>query len=173
MDTSSSSTFTFANCKVLFNMKWNLYKINWDYVVERFNKMEELFGAVILLCFWCFEVNNCRGATQSRPFLLQWKAATSFTDSLLLAGNIRYNPLREQKKPSHVVNKRLIVNSVLRASLAIYQGAQANTTSTEASTSSENVTSRFCEYFSMIQSHHAWKMCSNYPGIKLEPALGT
>ena len=45
--------------------------------------------------------------------------------------------------------------------------------STEARTSSENVTSRFCNHFSIIQSHYAWKMCSNYPGIKLEPALGT
>ena len=26
---------------------------------------------------------------------------------------------------------------------------------------------------SIIQSHYAWKMFSNYPGIKLEPALGT
>ena len=39
--------------------------------------------------------------------------------------------------------------------------------------SSENVTSRFCHHFSIIQTHNAWKMCSNYPGIKLEPALGT
>ena len=45
--------------------------------------------------------------------------------------------------------------------------------STEARTSSENVTWRFCNHFSIIQSHHACKMCSNYPGIKLEPALGT
>ena len=28
-------------------------------------------------------------------------------------------------------------------------------------------------HFSIIQSHFAWKICSNYPGIKLEPALGT
>ena len=42
-----------------------------------------------------------------------------------------------------------------------------------ARTSSENVTSRFCNHFSIIQTHYAWKMCSNYPGIKLEPALGT
>ena len=45
--------------------------------------------------------------------------------------------------------------------------------STEARASSENVTSRFCNHFSVIQSHHACKMCSNYPGIILEPALGT
>ena len=38
---------------------------------------------------------------------------------------------------------------------------------------SENVTSRFCNHFSIIQTHYAWKMCSNYPGIKLEPVLGT
>ena len=44
---------------------------------------------------------------------------------------------------------------------------------TETRTSSENVTSRFCNHFSIIQNHHAYKMCSNYPGIKLEPALGT
>ena len=36
-----------------------------------------------------------------------------------------------------------------------------------------NVTSRFCNHFSIIQTHSAWKMCSNYPGIKLEPALRT
>ena len=45
--------------------------------------------------------------------------------------------------------------------------------STKARTSSENVTSRFCNHFSIIHSRCAWKMCSNYPGIKLEPALGT
>ena len=44
-------------------------------------------------------------------------------------------------------------------------------TSTEARTSSENLTFRFCNHFSIVQSHFAWKMCSNYPGIKLEPAL--
>jgi len=44
---------------------------------------------------------------------------------------------------------------------------------TKARTSSENVTSRFCNHFPIIQTHYAWKMCSNYPGIKLEPALGT
>ena len=43
----------------------------------------------------------------------------------------------------------------------------------KARTSSENVTSRFCNHFSIIQTHYAWKMCSNYPGIKLEPVLGT
>ena len=32
---------------------------------------------------------------------------------------------------------------------------------------------RFCNHFSIIQTRFAWKMCSNYPGIKLEPALGT
>ena len=36
-------------------------------------------------------------------------------------------------------------------------GSCANTTSTEARTSSENVTSLFCNHFSIIQSHHAWK----------------
>ena len=46
-------------------------------------------------------------------------------------------------------------------------------TSKEARTSSENVTSRFCNHFSIIQSHYACKMCFNYLGIKLEPALGT
>ena len=40
-------------------------------------------------------------------------------------------------------------------------------------TSSENVISRFCNHLSIIQSHYAWKMRFNYPGIKLEPALGT
>ena len=34
-------------------------------------------------------------------------------------------------------------------------------------------TSRFCNHFPIIQSHFAWKMCSNYPGIKLVPGLGT
>ena len=61
--------------------------------------------------------------------------------------------------------------SALHASLAIYQGVYANTTSTAARTSSENVTSRFCNHFSIIQSHYACKMCFNYPGIRLEPAL--
>ena len=45
-------------------------------------------------------------------------------------------------------------------------------TAMEARTSSENVTSRFCNQFLVIQSCYAWKMCSNCPGIKLEQALG-
>ena len=45
-----------------------------------------------------------------------------------------------------------------------YKGAQAKTTSTEARTSSENVTSRFCNHFPVIQRHYVCKMCSNYPG---------
>ena len=40
-----------------------------------------------------------------------------------------------------------------------------------AITSSENVTLRFCNNFTIIQSLYTCKMCSNYPGIKLEPAL--
>ena len=50
---------------------------------------------------------------------------------------------------------------------------KANTTSTKARTSSENVTSRFCNHFSIIQTYFVWKMRSKYPGINLEPALGT
>ena len=38
-------------------------------------------------------------------------------------------------------------------------------------TSSENVTSCFCNHFSNFQSHYACKMCPNYPGIQLEPVL--
>ena len=43
--------------------------------------------------------------------------------------------------------------------------------STTARTSSENVTSRFCKRFSIIQNHCACKMCFNCSGIILEPAL--
>ena len=32
---------------------------------------------------------------------------------------------------------------------------------------------RFFNHFSSIQSRYAWKICPNYPEIKLEPALGT
>ena len=46
----------------------------------------------------------------------------------------------------------------------------ANTTSRKARTSSENLTSRFCNHFSIIQNHYVCKMSSNYPGSKLEPA---
>ena len=35
--------------------------------------------------------------------------------------------------------------------------------------SSENVTSRFCNHFSIIQSRYASKMSFNYLGVKLEP----
>ena len=31
----------------------------------------------------------------------------------------------------------------------------------------------FANKMTVIQSHHAWKLCSNYSGIKLEPAPGT
>ena len=31
----------------------------------------------------------------------------------------------------------------------------------------------FCNHLSVIQSHYAWKMRFNYPGIKFEPALAT
>ena len=37
--------------------------------------------------------------------------------------------------------------------------------------SSENVTSRFCNHFSIIQSRYASKMSFNYLGVKLEPLL--
>ena len=37
--------------------------------------------------------------------------------------------------------------------------------------SSENVTSCFFKNFAVIQSHYASKICYNYSGIKLEPAL--
>ena len=53
------------------------------------------------------------------------------------------------------------------------ESLKANTASTEAITSSENVTSRFCNHLAIIQSDYAWKMRFNYSGIKLEPALGT
>ena len=43
--------------------------------------------------------------------------------------------------------------------------------STTARTSSVNVTSRFCNHFSIVQSHYTSKMCSKCPGIKLELAL--
>ena len=46
-----------------------------------------------------------------------------------------------------------------------------NTTSTAVRTSSVNATSRFSNHFLIIQSQYACKMCSNCPGIKLEPAL--
>ena len=51
------------------------------------------------------------------------------------------------------------------------QGTLTNTTPTAVRTSHENVTSRFCNHFSVTQRHYACKMCSNYPGIKLELAL--
>ena len=73
---------------------------------------------------------------------------------------------------SRLLDMRLVIaNSAPCASLAIYQGVYANTTSTAARTASEHVTSRFCNHFSIIQSHYACEVCSNYPGIKLEPAL--
>ena len=56
-------------------------------------------------------------------------------------------------------------------SVLSHEGVYANTMSTAARTSSENVTWRFCNHFLIIQSHYACKMCSKYPGIKLEPAL--
>ena len=34
-------------------------------------------------------------------------------------------------------------------------------------TSTENLTSPFCNNFSIIPSRLAWKMCSNYPVIQL------
>ena len=36
---------------------------------------------------------------------------------------------------------------------------------------SENVTSGFCNHFSIIPSYYACKMCSNYPGVKLVISL--
>ena len=47
----------------------------------------------------------------------------------------------------------------------------ANTTSTTARTTSENVTSHFCNHLSIMPSQYSPKMCSTYPGIILEPAL--
>ena len=50
-------------------------------------------------------------------------------------------------------------------------GSLSKTTSTIARTLSENVTSRFCNHFSIIQSNYACKISCNYPGNTLEPAL--
>ena len=47
-----------------------------------------------------------------------------------------------------------------------------NTTSTKARTSSESVTSRFGNHFSIIQSHYAWKFCSNYPELNWNQLSG-
>ena len=52
-----------------------------------------------------------------------------------------------------------------------YPGIREFTQTRRRRQPSENVTSRFCNHFSITQSHYASKMCSNYPGIKLEPAL--
>ena len=47
----------------------------------------------------------------------------------------------------------------------------ARTTSTTATTSSENITSRFCNNFSIIPIRYACKMYSIQPGIKLISAV--
>ena len=57
-----------------------------------------------------------------------------------------------------------------RSILGIEARVKANTKSTTAR-KFENVTLCFCNYLSIIQSHYACKMCSNYPRIKLEPAF--
>ena len=49
--------------------------------------------------------------------------------------------------------------------------ALAKTTLNAARTSSKNITSCFWNHSSIIESHYACKRCSNYPAIKLEPAL--
>jgi len=43
----------------------------------------------------------------------------------------------------------------------------AMTKTTTASASSENVTFRFSDLFSLILSHLAYDLCTNYPGIKV------
>ena len=51
------------------------------------------------------------------------------------------------------------------------RGAKRWTCGRQQRTWSENVTSRFCNHSSVIHCHYACKMCYNYPGTKLEPAL--
>ena len=66
------------------SVKWKCYLVQYYYSV---------FDALL------------RGITQSRTPPLQSKAAASFSDSSLLVRNIQNNPVREQRKPSHVANK--------------------------------------------------------------------
>ena len=49
--------------------------------------------------------------------------------------------------------------------------AMQNQGITFSETLSENLISRFCDHFSIIQGHYASKMCSNYPGFLLEPPV--
>ena len=51
------------------------------------------------------------------------------------------------------------------------RGAKRWTCGRQQRTWSENVTSRFCNHSSVIHCHYACKMCCNYAGTKLEPAL--
>ena len=62
------------------------------------------------------------------------------------------------------IKKYTYDKSSLSGRFEILESWQANTTA--ARTSSENVTTRFCNPFSIIQSHYACKMCFNYRRIK-------
>ena len=65
-----------------------------------------------------------------------------------------------------------------RGQLAVRKAVSVGSLNKHDVDGSENVIwkchfSRFCNHLSIIQSHYAWKMRFNYPGIKLKPALGT
>ena len=60
--------------------------------------------------------------------------------------------------------RRQILNSLISHIREVKQGRCRSTT---ARTSSENLSTCFCKNFSMILSRLAFKMYSNYPGIKL------
>ena len=95
-----------------------------------------------------------------------------FLNSLIAMG-------RQRKQQRHklmiwlVEWGRITVLHVQHVWCMTYSGifSSAKTTLRTARMSSENVTSHFGNHFSIVQSNFARKMCSNYPGIKLEPAL--
>ena len=126
---------------------------------------------------------NCKeNVTLKLNFALSWVSCDySMLITLCKIGGVHFRLLgtdgvhlkanNERFSPASSRCRQNLKYENFTSSFGRQQGVYANTTSTAARTSSENVTSLFRSHFWIIQSHHGCKVCSNYPGIKLEPAL--
>ena len=116
---------------------------------------------------------NC----QSMRLQITWRSFESLNQVLVLLQKVLVPLISGQKQKKTFARKFLKGMFVYPQDGCNFfvqvhqQEVYANRSSTAARTSTENVTSRVCNHFLIFQSHYTCKMCSNYSGIKLEPAL--
>ena len=106
------------------------------------------------------------GLLISYSTLFSYSTSCSLKSSVSGKGHVLFCYMAQSKKIRNLVTSVKVVTNPLLGSLSKHDVD-----------GSENVIWKcnfaFLQYFFNLQSHHAWKTCSNYPGIKLKPALGT